>query len=104
MRGLAVGAGQDGGKVLVVARAGRSFALRRQIFGTPNLRLKAGVRLADVVQSRQDAEPCRACFVQVVLAARAGQPFTDGRLFEQGFEAGAHIGKVVFEKMDARRG
>ena len=46
--------------------------------------LKADVHLADVVQSHQDAKPCGSCLVQVVPAARAGQPFTECRLFQQG--------------------
>ena len=60
----------------------RLLAPRRKVFTAPDLRLKTDIHLADVMQSRQDTQPCRSCPVQVAQAARAGQSLADCRLLQ----------------------
>ena len=69
----------------------------------PNPGLEAHVDLANVVQGGEQGQPRRRGIVQGVQTPGTGQPLPDGWLGQQSLEAGAHIGQVVLQQVDALR-
>ena len=96
--GAAVRAAQDRHQICRVAGPLRP-ASSLQVGGGPDPGLEAHVDLADVVERGEHAQPRRGCIVQVVATGGAGQPLTDGRLGQQGLEAGADVGQVAFQEV-----
>ena len=72
-----------------------------KVFITPNRGLEAHIYLSDVMQGCEDGQTRCGCVVDTVLIPGAGQPVPDGLLGQQRLEAGANIGQVVLEQVNA---
>ena len=93
---------QDRHQVRSVAGPTR-LAHSPQVVVCPYLSLKAGVDLADVVESGEHAKARHSPLVQIIAPGGAGQPLSDGRLCQQRLEARAYVGQVVLQQVDSLR-
>ena len=75
----------------------------RQLVARPDLELKAGVQLAEVVQVCEKRQAGCGRVGESVGAGCSDEPLAQHRIPKQGLEAGRDVGAVMFEAVDAAR-
>ena len=72
-----------------------------KIVVAPNLSLKSGIHLANVVQCRKDTQPRSRRAIKVFPAGGVRQSLPDDGLSQQCLKARGHICQMVLQQVDA---